>query len=188
VFATGWQTDDAPTRWGRPAGIVIAPDGSLIVSDDAAGYLYRICYNCACAGATMVANPASSNVILGNSVQFTAHANCGETPAFQWWVGAVQGSSVNWQKALTYTETPTFKFFVRFECRNGVHRWAAGRVYEPVRELQPGAGAHFAGNSGAVHSIRHVRRHTRVPVVGGAGPGGFGLLAGRPTVQQHRDL
>jgi len=40
-FVTGWQ-DEAGNRWGRPAGVVVAPDGSLIVSDDEAGFLYRI--------------------------------------------------------------------------------------------------------------------------------------------------
>ena len=40
-FVTGWQ-DAAGDRWGRPAGVVVAPDGSLIVSDDTAGLLYRI--------------------------------------------------------------------------------------------------------------------------------------------------
>jgi glucose/arabinose dehydrogenase len=42
-FATGWQRADG-SRWGRPAGVVVAPDGSLIVSDDQAGTLYRIVY------------------------------------------------------------------------------------------------------------------------------------------------
>jgi len=42
-FATGWQLEDW-SRWGRPAGIVVAADGSLIVSDDDAGVLYRISY------------------------------------------------------------------------------------------------------------------------------------------------
>jgi glucose/arabinose dehydrogenase len=40
-FLTGWQ-DASGNRWGRPAGVVVAPDGSLIVSDDQAGLLYRI--------------------------------------------------------------------------------------------------------------------------------------------------
>ncbi len=40
-FATGWQNERGD-RWGRPAGIVMAPDGSIIVSDDDAGVLYRI--------------------------------------------------------------------------------------------------------------------------------------------------
>lgn len=40
-FVTGWQ-DANGNRWGRPAGVIVAPDGSLIVSDDEAGLLYRI--------------------------------------------------------------------------------------------------------------------------------------------------
>jgi len=40
-FATGWQ-DASGERWGRPAGVVVAPDGSIIVSDDTNGLLYRI--------------------------------------------------------------------------------------------------------------------------------------------------
>jgi glucose/arabinose dehydrogenase len=42
-FATGWQRADH-SRWGRPSGLVVALDGSLIVSDDAGGVLYRIAY------------------------------------------------------------------------------------------------------------------------------------------------
>jgi glucose/arabinose dehydrogenase len=42
-FATGWQNDNG-NRWGRPAGVIVAPDGSLIISDDTAGVLYRIAY------------------------------------------------------------------------------------------------------------------------------------------------
>jgi glucose/arabinose dehydrogenase len=42
-FVTGWQ-DENGHRWGRPAGVTVAPDGSLIVSDDTAGVLYRIAY------------------------------------------------------------------------------------------------------------------------------------------------
>jgi glucose/arabinose dehydrogenase len=40
-FVTGWQ-DASGVRWGRPAGVVVAPDGSLIVSDDDNGMIYRI--------------------------------------------------------------------------------------------------------------------------------------------------
>jgi glucose/arabinose dehydrogenase len=40
-FVTGWQNQQGE-RWGRPVGVVVAPDGSLIVSDDEAGFLYRI--------------------------------------------------------------------------------------------------------------------------------------------------
>ena len=45
VFATGWQTRTGGGRWGRPVGLIVAPDGSLIVSDDDAGLLYRISYS-----------------------------------------------------------------------------------------------------------------------------------------------
>jgi glucose/arabinose dehydrogenase len=40
-FVTGWQ-DDQANRWGRPAGVTVAPDGALIVSDDQSGLLYRV--------------------------------------------------------------------------------------------------------------------------------------------------
>jgi glucose/arabinose dehydrogenase len=42
-FLSGWQ-DEQGKRWGRPAGIVVAPDGSLIISDDQAGVLYSVSY------------------------------------------------------------------------------------------------------------------------------------------------
>ena len=40
-FVAGWQ-DASGERWGRPTGVTLAPDGSLIVSDDLSGYLYRV--------------------------------------------------------------------------------------------------------------------------------------------------
>ncbi|WP_454720470.1 MULTISPECIES: PQQ-dependent sugar dehydrogenase [Cupriavidus] len=42
VFAQGWLQDGKP--WGRPADVQVAPDGSLLVSDDMAGAVYRIRY------------------------------------------------------------------------------------------------------------------------------------------------
>lgn len=45
IFATGWQIGNSEARWGRPVGLIVAPDGSLIVSDDDAGLLYRISYS-----------------------------------------------------------------------------------------------------------------------------------------------
>ena len=41
-FATGWlQGTDV---WGRPVDVLVMPDGSLLVSDDLAGAIYRITY------------------------------------------------------------------------------------------------------------------------------------------------
>ena len=41
-FATGWLRGDEVT--GRPVDLLVLPDGSLLVSDDAAGVIYRIRY------------------------------------------------------------------------------------------------------------------------------------------------
>jgi glucose/arabinose dehydrogenase len=40
VFAAGWLQGE--TAWGRPADVQVGPDGSLFVSDDLAGCIYRI--------------------------------------------------------------------------------------------------------------------------------------------------
>ena len=41
-FAEGWLQGES--AWGRPADVLVAPDGSLLVSDDDAGAIYRIRY------------------------------------------------------------------------------------------------------------------------------------------------
>ncbi|MBS1192010.1 MAG: putative L-sorbosone dehydrogenase [Rhodocyclaceae bacterium] len=42
-FATGWLQGEK--AWGRPADVLVLPDGSLLVSDDHAGAIYRIRYD-----------------------------------------------------------------------------------------------------------------------------------------------
>ena len=41
-FATGFLQGES--FWGRPADVQVAKDGSLLVSDDVAGAIYRISY------------------------------------------------------------------------------------------------------------------------------------------------
>jgi glucose/arabinose dehydrogenase len=41
-FVTGWVGADG--FWGRPVGLLVLPDGSLLVSDDSAGGIYRISF------------------------------------------------------------------------------------------------------------------------------------------------
>jgi len=41
-FAEGWLQGES--AWGRPADVLVAPDGSLLVADDSAGAVYRIRY------------------------------------------------------------------------------------------------------------------------------------------------
>jgi glucose/arabinose dehydrogenase len=51
-FAEGWLQGGGTTRgnttngqtWGRPADVLVMPDGALLVSDDLAGVIYRISY------------------------------------------------------------------------------------------------------------------------------------------------
>ena len=44
TFASGWLDDDTQKVWGRPVDVLVLPDGSLLVSDDQAGVIYRISY------------------------------------------------------------------------------------------------------------------------------------------------
>ncbi len=44
VFADGWLDEDTGEYLGRPVALTTLPDGSLLVSDDLAGALYRISY------------------------------------------------------------------------------------------------------------------------------------------------
>jgi glucose/arabinose dehydrogenase len=41
-FAEGWLQNGS--AWGRPDDVLVMPDGSLLVSDDQAGAIYRITY------------------------------------------------------------------------------------------------------------------------------------------------
>jgi len=43
VFAEGWLKGIA--AWGRPVDLEVMPDGSLLVSDDKKGAIYRITYD-----------------------------------------------------------------------------------------------------------------------------------------------
>ncbi len=44
TFATGWMDDATQKVWGRPVDVLVMPDGSMLVSDDQAGVIYRISY------------------------------------------------------------------------------------------------------------------------------------------------
>jgi glucose/arabinose dehydrogenase len=41
-FVTGWLIDNGKAHFGRPAGLAVAKDGALLMSDDANGVIYRI--------------------------------------------------------------------------------------------------------------------------------------------------
>ncbi len=44
IFASGWLDQKTNKGWGKPVDILGMPDGSILVSDDVAGVIYRISY------------------------------------------------------------------------------------------------------------------------------------------------
>jgi glucose/arabinose dehydrogenase len=44
TFASGWLNKAQQKAWGRPVDVLLLPDGSMLVSDDKAGVIYRIHY------------------------------------------------------------------------------------------------------------------------------------------------
>ena len=45
-FLTGFLIDPSgPTTWGRPVGLLVMPDGSLLITEEANGVIYRVAYN-----------------------------------------------------------------------------------------------------------------------------------------------
>ena len=45
-FLVGWMLrEDSPEVWGRPVGLVVLKDGSMLVTDDGAGRIWRIAYS-----------------------------------------------------------------------------------------------------------------------------------------------
>lgn len=45
TFAEGWLNHDTQEAWGRPVDILVMPDGSMLVSDDRGGMIFRIAYS-----------------------------------------------------------------------------------------------------------------------------------------------
>ena len=43
-FLTGWLSSDGATTWGRPVDALVTTDGSLLISDDGAGRIWRVSY------------------------------------------------------------------------------------------------------------------------------------------------
>ena len=43
-FAEGWLIPNSQRTWGRPVDVLFMPDGSMLISDDDAGAIYRVTY------------------------------------------------------------------------------------------------------------------------------------------------
>jgi glucose/arabinose dehydrogenase len=50
-FLTGWMLgEDIKEVWGRPVGLLVLPDGSLLITDDGANKIWRVTYSAAKSG------------------------------------------------------------------------------------------------------------------------------------------
>jgi len=45
TFAEGWLNQETQEAWGRPVDVLVLPDGSMLVSDDKGGMIFRIAYS-----------------------------------------------------------------------------------------------------------------------------------------------
>ncbi|MBB4193785.1 glucose/arabinose dehydrogenase [Rhizobium aethiopicum] len=43
-FLTGFLSDDHQSEYGRIAGLAITPEGSLLISEDTNGVIYKVSY------------------------------------------------------------------------------------------------------------------------------------------------
>ena len=41
-FVTGWIADARGTAWGRPVGLLVLGDGSLLIADDGGNLIWRV--------------------------------------------------------------------------------------------------------------------------------------------------
>ena len=57
-FVSGFVSRDGTGQYGRPCGVAVLPDGSILLSDDANGIVYRITYDGATGQAAALAPPA----------------------------------------------------------------------------------------------------------------------------------
>lgn len=70
-FVTGFLTDGGKTHIARPVGLAVARDGSLLMSDDANGVIYRVSYAIGGQSTAATSAPAEemqSQVTKGNGV------------------------------------------------------------------------------------------------------------------------
>lgn len=60
-FLTGWMLgEDRQEVWGRPVGLAVAKDGSLLIADDGAGKIWRVSYSRTAANAGTTAKPLTN--------------------------------------------------------------------------------------------------------------------------------
>jgi uncharacterized protein (TIGR03437 family) len=90
-LVTGWLDDASQSVWGRPVDAVVDGTGSLLISDDAAGAIYRLTYAPAVVSAASgyaVLAPESIGSIFGT--KFATRTASTPSPAWPTSLGGVQ--------------------------------------------------------------------------------------------------
>ncbi|MEE2859548.1 MAG: PQQ-dependent sugar dehydrogenase [Pseudomonadota bacterium] len=67
VFADGWLNEETGEYRGRPMDVAFLPDGSMLVSDDFAGAIWRIAYTGGDAEAPVTTAPAEASAGTGDA-------------------------------------------------------------------------------------------------------------------------
>ena len=75
-FVTGFVTPDGKV-WGRPVGITVAKDGSLLISEDGNKTIWRVSYAVARAIVERVVRQASHVAIAAATVGSHLQTSCG---------------------------------------------------------------------------------------------------------------
>ena len=103
------------------------PGGSPNTNDTFAEVVRTVVAPTPCTNATLSSNPTSANLVLGQSMTFTAGAICGGTAMYRWYTAEVINGVPQWQlardyapNANTYTWTPTRigTYYVAFWVQN----------------------------------------------------------------------
>ncbi|WIA39339.1 hypothetical protein OEZ86_005451 [Tetradesmus obliquus] len=85
-FASGWlqnENDNAHNfTWGRPVDVEQMPDGSLLISDDGTGALYRVTYNASNANSS---SSATRSVSASQGPAQPSGAAAVRAAGFAWW-------------------------------------------------------------------------------------------------------
>jgi uncharacterized protein (TIGR03437 family) len=83
-LVTGWLDDTSQNAWGRPVDAVVDQTGSLLISDDAAGAIYKLTYApvavSAASGVAMLSSESIGSIYGANLSTQTAGADSPDWP------------------------------------------------------------------------------------------------------------
>src|SRR6266550_927079 len=93
-FVTGWQLADG-SRWGRPVGLLVMPDGALLVSDDFGGRIWRVSFG---------QSPPIDET--GNLTVTTTTSGSSQPSGYTVTVDGTQSQAIGANSSVTFTALP----------------------------------------------------------------------------------